>query len=352
MSEKTRKVREAPPKKMQPPKARRDSIRPFANAHRVRVPLLLNEEQLKANAYTARFMHPDNMETAERIAVSCFSWDSFLKDAGNSKKDEMKDVLEEFITSAFSLIQHSGNMHAAKGMLASLYMLMPHAPRKTFSSMVELCCSREQDAVSARASSLIVQSYKWLLTFPPGEESVYKAVEFFADSLESKGAKGVPTALETSKKFSSFMATASTRILGDSGLLEGGTLLVPEEHTSIIAYGILFGIGFTQEERLSAMDRAQEIFTREGQVALFSRIHAAGILLPTMIEHPKSEGYSLMEIPESGPLLQIWMEELEAREQGPPDERIRKQMISSAAMHLDALGISPALRGKDSPTLQ
>jgi hypothetical protein len=346
MSEKTRNVRTSSGKPAAPVSRNGAGKRPFANAHLLQEGKLSLETELRVSQYTVRFMDSNAPESADRMRRLCGCWKAFLSSCGERTAEDMREPLKEFIGSAFSLISHCHREDLASQMLSSAYTLMDFAPSEVFSQLAMLCATREPDGISALSANILLKSSTAIPTLRPGDVSLYSSIEYFANQLEAAAAAGVGIMLEPGG-MDVFIATASTYLLEYSGLCSDQSCLIPQGFESTIAYGILFGVGFSQEERLRAIDQIPKTFSKEGQVAAFSRIYGVGTMLPTMAETEETKGYRLIEIPKKGPLLQIWKTELGIREKGPRDIRVREQMISSARGHLDSLGVSPLLPGKE-----
>jgi hypothetical protein len=305
---------------------------------------------LRQSWHIIKSMDPNSGPAAAYARRICSAWKGFLSTCTPEEGDKMRPSLEKFIKEAFSAISHCRNEEVATQIIASLSTLIDFAPSEVFAQLVSLCVTRKPDSTSYVSSAYLIDSVEAISMVGKGNVWVYCAIEHFAMEIETEAAAGQQTQLQLNPELAVFMGVASTRIMDDSGIISGKSCMVPQNFISTIAYGFLFGAGYDISVRLSAMDAVPEMFGRQEQTAIFSRLHNLGMSLPVLIEQKSS--FDVLPVSGDDPLLYALEGERIILETKRVDVIARKQMLSCARKHLNDLGMAAVFPGAPFNTLQ
>jgi hypothetical protein len=323
------------------------------------LPSILDKSALKATPLDVTFLGYGRGNAVERMKQMCDSWLVCLsnctgEDATGEDAIEMREVFNEFVTNAFSFVSKCTDAATACGrlnslpffskcideatacsMLDSLYPLIDVAPEQIFPQIVRLCTNRqegESTSLNILARGYLLRSGMFIPRLPKGDISVYRAIELFANELESAAALGMPSQLESDPYLGIFITAASTRALNDSGMVFcDGTCRVPFRFAGTLAYGLLMGVEFSGNDRLHAMENIADKFLDEWKVAIFSRICDIGTVLPLSVipNEETRKALSVASPQEAQGIIGRLTAEAEA---------MRKEMLLRARAHLENAG--------------
>jgi hypothetical protein len=291
----------------------------FFRAHAKGIPKEpLNSYQLRRSFQAAVLTDLNKASGARKIEYICDSWKRLMAGIGEEEKGSMEPALEDFLSAVFNKFGfgRQGNaetqVHDEKNAMRvvdSVCSLMPYAPETILPFLSRLFLTAESSEMRSFALLNLYSSYDCLYDFQPGDRALYEAFEIAASSLEAEVLlgrhDGRPTPLDLSEDARNFLATAASLAMEDAGLHTPP--VVPKEHSSLVAYALMFGIDCSPEIRMKLLRRIPELFGEASQKAIFSRLASWGMLMPELGESQRH-----CRCPtDSGSLLQIVLQDAE-----------------------------------------